>query len=92
MCRARDAQLSDALDHTWFHGFMSYNESVNLLRGARPGTFLIRFSQSSPCALALVVVLGADEVQQFLIEARAAGGFKLGTMEMRSLPGVKPRA
>ena len=83
-------QLSEALSNTWFHGFLSYSESVNLLRGAKPGTFLIRFSQSSPCAFALVVVLGANDVQQFLIETAHGGGFKLGTLKVPSLPGTPP--
>ncbi|KAL6079388.1 SH2 domain-containing protein 2A [Balamuthia mandrillaris] len=41
---------------SWFHGFLSREETQQLLEGEPPGTFLVRLSASRPASFALSVV------------------------------------
>ena len=59
----------------WFHGFLSYDEANEVLRCCPVGTFLIRFSQSSPTSLALAFVAPDKSVKQVKIDAVTGRGF-----------------
>ncbi|KAL6045575.1 Phosphoinositide-3-kinase, regulatory subunit 3a (gamma) [Balamuthia mandrillaris] len=50
--------LCDAIANVkrWFHGFLSREETQQLLEGEPPGTFLVRLSASRPASFALSVV------------------------------------
>ena len=67
------ARVHEAMAETWFHGFLSYEEAVEVLRVCSPGAFLIRFSQSSPCAFALAYIAADRTIQQVIIDATPSG-------------------
>lgn len=53
----------------WFHGFLTRAEGHRLLEGEKPGTFLVRFSGSSPGCFALSTVNSGEGIENILIEA-----------------------
>jgi hypothetical protein len=64
-----------AVQEAWFHGFLSFDEANEVLRCCPVGTFLIRFSQSSPTSLALAFVAPDQSVKQVRIDAKPGHGF-----------------
>ncbi|MFN3503954.1 MAG: SH2 domain-containing protein, partial [Allorhizobium sp.] len=51
----------------WFRGFLTYEQSVALLAGRPPGTFLLRFSRSQPGSLAVAFTAEDGKVQQSIV-------------------------
>jgi hypothetical protein len=71
-------QSSPAVN-SWFHGFISYAESVAMLKPQPPGTFLARFSHSQPGALVIAYAGEDGEVRQSLVIAEPdRGGYSVG--------------
>ena len=62
---------------SWFHGFLTYDEAAEVLRGRDVGTFLIRFSQSAPSSFAVAFVEGDGSVNQVLVKSILGKGFEL---------------
>ena len=62
----------------WFHGFISFEEAEECLRGCAPGTFLVRFSQSQLCSYAAAYVDKKHRVQQLIIASTKKDGFQMG--------------
>lgn len=65
------------LQEAWFHGFLSYDEANEVLRCCPVGTFLIRFSESSPKSLALTYVAAGSAVRHVKIEPVPGRGFEM---------------
>lgn len=71
-------QMDSSLRQSWFHGFISGAESMEALQGCRPGTFLVRFSQSKQCAFVIAYVSSANAVKQTIVQATRNQGFQMG--------------
>ena len=70
----------------YFKGFISFDESKELLKNEPPGTFLFRFSRSDPGALAVAYVSESGEVLQSKVFCEPeSGGYKLGNGVYTSL-------
>jgi hypothetical protein len=54
-------------DQPWFHGQMSREEACDLLRGRRPGEFVVRVSGTNPGLYAISVMQPADHIEHMLI-------------------------
>eukprot|EP01097_Dermamoeba_algensis_P001298 TRINITY_DN1495_c0_g1_i1.p1 TRINITY_DN1495_c0_g1~~TRINITY_DN1495_c0_g1_i1.p1 ORF type:complete len:367 (+),score=57.52 TRINITY_DN1495_c0_g1_i1:102-1202(+) len=59
--------VDQLVDKKWFSGYMPREESTRLLSGHAPGTFLVRFSRSSPGSFALSYVDVTKNVQHVKI-------------------------
>jgi hypothetical protein len=58
---APDPYFLESEGREWFHGFISYEETLARLEGKGHGAFLFRFSESRPGSLVVAFVVGADE-------------------------------
>jgi hypothetical protein len=58
---------------SWFHGFLTSEESAKLLELQPPGTFLVRFSKSRPGNFALAYVDKDRNIGHTLIQYTPAG-------------------
>ena len=68
-------QMDSSLRQSWFHGFISGAESNEALQGCKPGTFLVRFSQSKQCAFVIAYVDRENDVKQTIVQATRNQGF-----------------
>ena len=50
-------KMSSTLKESWFHGFISFDEAKEVLRGCQAGTFLVRFSESKRCCFSIACVV-----------------------------------
>lgn len=83
------SNLTTSMAQSWFHGFISYEEAANLLASAGAGTFLVRFSESAPCAFAIVYRLrDGGPVEQCRVESSSDRGFVLGETSYASLEAL----
>ena len=61
----------------WFHGFISFEQAANELKGQAKGTYLARFSHSNPDAIVLAYVSEGGDVKQSLVQ-KSNNGYSLG--------------
>ncbi len=54
-------------DQPWFRGKMSRDEACDLLRGARPGAFVVRVSVTQPGRYAVSVVQPGNKIEHMII-------------------------
>lgn len=70
----------------YFHGFLTFPETTDLLHGQPTGTYLLRFSHSQPGSLVVALINDAGDVQQSLIHSNPdRGGYTVGRETYRSL-------
>ena len=69
----------------WFHGFLTYTETVDILSDEAVGTYLMRFSKSQPGSMVLAFRVAGlknnkGKVQQSLIySSPETGGYRVGS-------------
>jgi len=68
----------------WCYGFLTRNETEQLLRDQAPGTFLIRFSSSVPGSFALAFVQANKQFFHILINSMKPLGFQVQEQESQS--------
>src|SRR5690349_5391933 len=77
--------------YSWFFGFLSASETTEILRYMQPGSFLFRFSGTSPKNYTLSVTTDAGiahwRITCFKITG-AAPAFKIGNTVYKSLPDI----
>lgn len=66
-----------SVNQTWFQGFVTVEEAEHILTDQVPGTFLIRFSQSSKSSLVISYVADDHKIMHHLVEASQKDGFLL---------------
>jgi len=71
-------KLRSLLSNVWFHGNISTPEAESRLSGKGAGTFLIRFSTSSPGAFTISKVAPNKSINHQRIIYRVGRGFELG--------------
>ena len=62
-------KMSSTLKESWFHGFISFDETKEVLRGCQVGTFLVRFSESRPCCFSIACVVQSNSVSRYGMES-----------------------
>ena len=78
----------------WFHGFLTYSETVDLLSDTPTGTYLMRFSKSQPGSMVLAFRVDGmknlrGKVQQSLIySSPETGGYRIGEKLYSTLDAV----
>jgi len=68
--------MSAIIGQRWFFGYISSVEAEELLYKQKVGTYLVRFSRSSPGAFALEYVREPDSVNHVLIKSTPNYGFE----------------
>src|SRR5690349_746880 len=68
--------MSSIIGQRWFFGYISSVEAEELLYKQKVGTYLVRFSRSSPGNFALEYVREPDSVNHVLIRPTATYGFE----------------
>lgn len=69
------------LSRKWFHGNISKEETSIRLKNAKPGTFLVRFSEAQDARIGYFAISYIAETQQLThvrVATRPEGGFKVG--------------
>jgi hypothetical protein len=75
------SEAEELLNQSWFHGYLSGEESKTLLSNQRPGTFLVRFSKSRPGAYSIDGVPSPGNVLMTLVNRTANNSFQLDGVE-----------
>jgi hypothetical protein len=82
--------VCNLLEQAWFHGALSTKEAEAKLRGAKSGTYLIRFSTTEPGSYAITVLVGT-QIKHLRILHRPGTGYIIGKAECRSVEEVVSR-
>mmetsp|Transcript_16243 Transcript_16243/g.45845 ORF Transcript_16243/g.45845 Transcript_16243/m.45845 type:complete len:598 (+) Transcript_16243:252-2045(+) len=85
-------RIKNLLSRSWFHGFLSTREAESALASRLPGTFLIRFSTTSPGCFTISKVSqaanGKPEITHQRIVRSPDRGFVVGGERFESLRDV----
>ena len=57
----------------FFHGFLTYKETVSLLKSQQKGTYLMRFSKSQPGSLVIAYTSNGNSVKQTIVNSSTLG-------------------
>lgn len=81
------SEIRVLLSQPWFHGFISAPESENLLLDKQGGTYLVRFSSTSPgCYTISKVSQGDRTIKHQKIHHRPGSGYEINGRVYKSLP------
>merc|ERR1712137_101837 len=72
-------RLADLVCKAWFHGDVPTKETENSLRVCKPGTFLVRFSNSKPDSYCISFVNSGRVVKHLTVPHKSGEGVILGS-------------
>ena len=80
--------MADLVCNSWFHGEIPTKTAENMLRVAAPGTFLVRFSNSSHNSYCISSVSPKKKVQHVVITYKCGAGVELGGKTFESISSL----
>jgi len=81
-------RMADLVCNPWFHGELPTKTAENMLRVAAPGTFLVRFSNSSFNSYCISSVTAQKKVQHVVITYKPGGNVELGGKTFDSISSL----
>jgi len=84
-------EIVDSLSPHWFYGHLGTNETAQILHNLKPGSFLFRFSSSTPKTYTLSVVTETGIAHWRITTDKKTGFppiFKIGNVSYKSLAEI----